>query len=61
MKAFNKGDVEKHFTVSSQDRRRINGFILEQEKGLDWFTNRVVVIGTDSVMRYIKCTDDREF
>ena len=48
MKGFNKGDVGKVLTVSSQDRTRNNKFKLEKsttyikEIGLDWFTNRMV-------------------
>ena len=47
MKGFNKGDVGKVLTISSQDRTRNNGFKLEKcrfnkEIGRNWFTNRVV-------------------
>ena len=47
VKGFNKGDVRKVFTVSSQDRTKSNGFKLEKcrfskQIGRNWFTNRVV-------------------
>ena len=47
MKGFNKGDVGKVLTISSQDRTRNNGFKLEKcrfnkEISKNWFTNRVV-------------------
>ena len=56
MKGFDKGDVETVLTISSQDRTRNNGFKLEKcrfskEIGRNWFTNRVVMIGTDSFSR----------
>ena len=48
MKGFNKGDVRKVLTISSQDRTRNNGFKLEKyrfnkEIGRNWFINMVVV------------------
>ena len=47
MKDFNKGDVGKVLTISSQDRTRNNGVKLEKcrfnkEIGINWFMNRVV-------------------
>ena len=47
VKGFDKGDVGKILTISSQDRTRNNGFKLEKyrfnkEIGRNWFTNRVV-------------------
>ena len=47
MKGFNKSDVGKVLTISSQDRTRKNGFKLEKCRfskkiGRYWFTNRVV-------------------
>ena len=47
VKGFNKGDVGKVLTISSQDRTRSNGFKREKSrfnKEIDrnWFTNRVV-------------------
>ena len=47
MKSFNKQDVGKVLTISSQDRTRINGFKLEKcifskEIGINCFRNRVV-------------------
>ena len=47
VKGFNKGDVGKVLTISSQDRTRSQGFKLEKcrfskEIGRNWFTNRVV-------------------
>ncbi|ORD92985.1 hypothetical protein ECANGB1_2036 [Enterospora canceri] len=47
VKGFNKGDVGKVLTISSQDRTRNYGFKLEKcrfnkEIGRNWFTNRVV-------------------
>ena len=47
MKGFNKGEVGKVLTISSQDKTRNNGFKLEKcrfikEIGRNWFTNRVV-------------------
>ena len=46
-KCFNKGDVGKFLTISSQGRARNNGFKLEtwrfnKEIGINWFTNKVV-------------------
>ena len=47
VKGFNKSDVRKVLTISSQDRTRNNGFKLEKcrfnkEIRRNWFTNRVV-------------------
>ena len=46
-KGFNKEDVGKVLTISSQDRTRNNGFKLEKcrfskEISRNWFTNRMV-------------------
>ena len=46
-KGFDKGDVGKVLTISSQDKTRRNGFKLEKcrcrkDIGRNWFTNRVV-------------------
>ena len=46
-KGFNKGDVGKVLTISSQNRTRSNGFKLERYRfskklSRNWFTNRVV-------------------
>ena len=47
VKGFNKGDVGKVLMISSQDRKKNNGFKLEKcrfnkEIGRNWFTTRVV-------------------
>ena len=47
VKGFNKADVGKVLTISSQDRTRNNRFNLEKcrfnkEIGRNWFINRVV-------------------
>ncbi|KAG7166732.1 RNA-directed DNA polymerase from mobile element jockey-like 30 [Homarus americanus] len=47
VKGINKGDIDKDFIISEQDKTRSNGFKLDKfrfrrEIGRNWFTNRVV-------------------
>ena len=71
IQGFNKGNVGKGFTISSQDRTRSNGFKLKKyrfrkEMSRNWFTNRVVddwnrlshqVVSAQTIRRFKRILD----